>query len=44
MRAEKRKKVDIVGKMVDAVLDRDEQLRRVGTRRSVLLVHIGIVH
>lgn len=33
MRAEKNKKVDPVGKMVNAVLERDQQLRRVGTRR-----------
>ncbi|CAM9118292.1 unnamed protein product, partial [Hapterophycus canaliculatus] len=33
MRAEKKKKVDTVGKMVDAVLDRDEQLRKIAARR-----------
>lgn len=33
MRAEKSKKVDMVGKMADAVLDRDRQLRKVGVRR-----------
>lgn len=35
MRAEKKKKVDVVGNMVDAVLERDKQLRRVGTRRCL---------
>lgn len=33
MRAEQQKRVDTVGKMVDAVLDRDEQLRKIGVRR-----------
>ncbi|CAM9452554.1 unnamed protein product, partial [Ectocarpus fasciculatus] len=38
MRAEKKKKVDPVGKMVDAVLERDQQLRRVGTRRREAMI------
>ncbi|CAN0042077.1 unnamed protein product, partial [Ectocarpus sp. 12 AP-2014] len=39
MRAEKKKKVDPVGKMVNAVLERNQQLRRVGTRRREAMIN-----
>ncbi|CAM9348828.1 unnamed protein product [Scytosiphon promiscuus] len=38
MRAERKKKVDTVEKMVDAVLDGDEKLRKIATRRRDAIV------